>query len=75
MLHRRSIRQRRREPAFLNRRSNQREDGQLPHHTIVGRCEHTRQPDAEHKCQHLLCTVAQGSPEQSARGFFFEGGL
>ena len=75
MLHRRPVRQRRREPAFLNRRSNQREDGQLPHHAIVGRREHTRQPDAEHKCQHLLCAVAQGTPEQSARGFFFEGGL
>ena len=72
MLHRRAVRQRRRETAFLNRRGNERKDRQLPHHAVVGRREHTRQPDAEHQGQHLLCTVAQGTPKQSARSFFFE---
>ena len=61
------------EPALLQCRGDEGEDGEHADESVVGRGEATGQEDAERKVQHLLCAIHDAAPKQSVRRLLFKG--
>ena len=60
------------EAALLQRVGDEGEDGEHPHHAVVGWREQAGEEDAEDEVEQLLRTVANSSPQQPLGGFVFQ---